>query len=218
MAFKLKSSGSYYATFDDTSLTADRIYTLPNIDGSLSGTSGTSGQTGTSGTSGQTGTSGTSGQTGTSGTSGQTGTSGSSGTSPSSGAYPTKVAFKDTNQITSTTAGVFSYDNALTITITTAGYYTFDIYLAITSTANVYLYLNGSIYGYARPSGMTSAGYDLTTGTSIGYLTSTETSFTKISGWSYFQADAIFKLGYYKDGGGTINCRAGSFMQIVNVG
>lgn len=35
MAFKLKSSGSYYVTFDDTSLTADRIYTLPNASGSL---------------------------------------------------------------------------------------------------------------------------------------------------------------------------------------
>lgn len=35
MAFKLKSSGSYYVTFDDTSLTADRIYTLPNSSGSL---------------------------------------------------------------------------------------------------------------------------------------------------------------------------------------
>jgi len=35
MAFKLKSSGSYYVTFDDTSLTADRIYTLPNTSGSL---------------------------------------------------------------------------------------------------------------------------------------------------------------------------------------
>jgi len=35
MAFKLKSSGSYYATFDDTSLTADRIYQLPNVSGSL---------------------------------------------------------------------------------------------------------------------------------------------------------------------------------------
>lgn len=35
MAFKLKSSGSYYVTFDDTSLTADRTYTLPNASGSL---------------------------------------------------------------------------------------------------------------------------------------------------------------------------------------
>jgi hypothetical protein len=35
MAFKLKSSGSYYVTFDDTSLTADRTYTLPNSSGSL---------------------------------------------------------------------------------------------------------------------------------------------------------------------------------------
>ena len=35
MAFKLKSSGSYYVTFDDTSLTADRIYQLPNVSGSL---------------------------------------------------------------------------------------------------------------------------------------------------------------------------------------
>jgi hypothetical protein len=35
MAFKLKSSGSYYVTFDDTPLTADRIYTLPNVSGSL---------------------------------------------------------------------------------------------------------------------------------------------------------------------------------------
>jgi hypothetical protein len=35
MAFKLKSSGSYYATFDDTSLTADIIYQLPNVNGSL---------------------------------------------------------------------------------------------------------------------------------------------------------------------------------------
>lgn len=35
MAFKLKSSGSYYVTFDDTSLTADRIYTLPNSSGGL---------------------------------------------------------------------------------------------------------------------------------------------------------------------------------------
>ena len=35
MAFKLRSSGSYYVTFDDTSLTADRTYTLPNSSGSL---------------------------------------------------------------------------------------------------------------------------------------------------------------------------------------
>jgi hypothetical protein len=35
MAFKIKSSGSYYATFDDKALTANRIYTLPDASGSL---------------------------------------------------------------------------------------------------------------------------------------------------------------------------------------
>jgi hypothetical protein len=35
MAFKIKSSGSYYVTFDDKALTADRIYTLPDVSGSL---------------------------------------------------------------------------------------------------------------------------------------------------------------------------------------
>jgi hypothetical protein len=35
MAFKLKSSGSYYATFDDSGLTANRKYTLPNSDATL---------------------------------------------------------------------------------------------------------------------------------------------------------------------------------------
>jgi hypothetical protein len=39
MAFKLKSSGSYYATFDDSGLTANRKYTLPDSDASLGGSS-----------------------------------------------------------------------------------------------------------------------------------------------------------------------------------
>jgi hypothetical protein len=37
MAFKLKSSGSYYVTFDDSALTTDRKYTLPDSDTSLGG-------------------------------------------------------------------------------------------------------------------------------------------------------------------------------------
>ena len=36
MPLKIKSSGSYYATFNDSALTADRIYTLPNENGTLS--------------------------------------------------------------------------------------------------------------------------------------------------------------------------------------
>jgi hypothetical protein len=39
MAFKLKSSGSYYVTFDDSGLTANRKYILPDSDGSLGGSS-----------------------------------------------------------------------------------------------------------------------------------------------------------------------------------
>lgn len=35
MPLKIKSSGSYYATFDDSALTTDRIYSLPNVSGSL---------------------------------------------------------------------------------------------------------------------------------------------------------------------------------------
>jgi hypothetical protein len=42
MAFKLKSSGSYYATFDDSGLTANRTYTLPDSDGALGGGGGVS--------------------------------------------------------------------------------------------------------------------------------------------------------------------------------
>jgi hypothetical protein len=42
MAFKLKSSGSYYVTFDDSGLTANRKYTLPDSDGVLGGGGGTS--------------------------------------------------------------------------------------------------------------------------------------------------------------------------------
>jgi len=37
MAFKLKSSGSYYVTFDDSALTTNRKYTLPDSDTSLGG-------------------------------------------------------------------------------------------------------------------------------------------------------------------------------------
>lgn len=35
MPLKIKSSGSYYATIDDSALTTDRIYSLPNIAGTL---------------------------------------------------------------------------------------------------------------------------------------------------------------------------------------
>lgn len=35
MPLKIKSSGSYYATFDDSALTTDIIYSLPNVSGSL---------------------------------------------------------------------------------------------------------------------------------------------------------------------------------------
>ena len=33
MAFNIRSSGSYYATIDDSQLSTDRIYRLPDIDG-----------------------------------------------------------------------------------------------------------------------------------------------------------------------------------------
>lgn len=35
MPFNIKSSGSYYATFDDSALSANRTYTLPNQSGTL---------------------------------------------------------------------------------------------------------------------------------------------------------------------------------------
>jgi hypothetical protein len=110
MAFNIRSSGSYYATIDDSQLSTDRIYRLPDIDGTIitsnttgsfpfsasyattasfaltpSGTSGTSGINGTSGTNGTSGISGTSGVSGTSGTDGTSGTSGASGASGTSG-------------------------------------------------------------------------------------------------------------------------------------
>ena len=41
MPFNIKSSGSYYATFDDSILSANRIYRLPNESGTLLTTNGT---------------------------------------------------------------------------------------------------------------------------------------------------------------------------------
>lgn len=41
MPFNIKSSGSYYATFDDSGLSANRTYTLPNVSGALLTTNST---------------------------------------------------------------------------------------------------------------------------------------------------------------------------------
>jgi hypothetical protein len=44
MPFNIRSSGSYYATFDDSGLSANRTYTLPNQSGALLTTSATASQ------------------------------------------------------------------------------------------------------------------------------------------------------------------------------
>lgn len=110
MPFNYKSSGSYEYTFDDSGLTANRKYTLPDVSGGLITTSSTgsypfsasyalvAAELANGGASGTSGTSGIQGIDGTSGTSGraQDGTSGTSGTG-----FSTISNFTDNRVLTS---------------------------------------------------------------------------------------------------------------------
>lgn len=135
------------------------------------------------------------------------------------GSYPTQSAFKSTDQTTNTTFGTLSYDSALTINVTTSGYYVFDVYILLytSNTGFCQVGLGGADSGYARTSQNTTAGIDITLGGAVGNISTDLTSFIKISGVAYLSSGNNFKVGYFRNGGGNITCKTGSYMQIVKV-
>ena len=135
------------------------------------------------------------------------------------GSYPTQSAYKSTDQTTNTTFGTLSYDSALTINVTTSGNYIFDVYILLyTSTSGFcQVGLGGADSGFARSSQNTVAGIDITLGGAVGNISTDLTSFLKISGVAYLSSGNNFKIGYFRNGGGNITCKAGSYMQIVKV-
>lgn len=197
MPLKIKSSGSYYATFDDSALTTDRIYSLPNVSGSLL----------------------TSNSTGSFPFSASYAVSASYLIGGGGASYPTQTAFKSTDQTTNTTFGTLSYDSALTINVTTSGNYVFDVYILLytSTTGFCQVGLGGADSGYARTSQNGANGIDITSGGAVGYIGTDLTSFLKISGVAYLSSGNDFKVGYYRNGGGNITCKAGSYMQIIKV-
>lgn len=135
------------------------------------------------------------------------------------GSYPTQSAYKSTDQTTNTTFGTLSYDSALTINVTTSGNYIFDVYILLytSTTGFCQVGLGGADSGYARTSQNTAAGIDITLGGAVGNISTDLTSFLKISGVAYLSSGNNFKIGYFRNGGGNITCKAGSYMQIVKV-
>lgn len=128
-------------------------------------------------------------------------------------------ALKDSNQIFfSTVNGVFSFDSVLNLTVASGGYYTFDIYVAFVcdSAGDIALGLGPqSVLSYARATGTTAAGHDLVSSGAVGTLPITTSTFTKISGAGFFSAGNVIKLGVYKVGGGQVEIKGSSFIQII---
>jgi hypothetical protein len=136
-------------------------------------------------------------------------TSGGGGTSYS--------AFKATDETATTTSGTYYWDSDLTFVADVAGWYQLDVYVISTCTANCFIGIQ-NVQAYAKVSSNTAAGYDTyNNGENVGYISSGTNNFTKINGLVNFGEGERIRFTYYRQFGGDVTIKAGSYMKVVKI-
>lgn len=136
--------------------------------------------------------------------------------SASGGGGVSYTAFKAADETTFTTNGTYAWDSNLQITAAVEGWYSLEVYVISSCTTICFLGI-GNVQGYGKVSWSSAAGYDLyNNGPNVGYASTGNYNFTKISGVVYLYGQTM-RFSYYKQGGGNVTIHTGSYMKVEKI-